>query len=790
MPLASETHIETTVKQANADVVMVIGSISQYLPVPSGPIAFSIDSTVEVTKERAEITKELFVGDKHWVDGALTDLEKHHILLLAGNRGCGRSTLAIYLGARIADRAHLQSTLVVGPLDQKVPIDLWKITASENDFARRTIVFTDAFGRRNNDLLGFFARNDAVQWEQFTNKLRANQTYLVFTVDPDSIANFRQQTSEGIVCRDVQPLRRDLVERGLDLKVTWLQQRGLLTAEHIHQIAENRERLLDNLRTLPRVARFLDQFIDSNPDLKSALHSFDDIALWFSKDLTTDVDAWCFALTLALAHAVRPAGGVGWYELERIRRAVTERIKGDSELFPRRLGTETPNEVEMDKRTAGQSLSDDSLLRHGRAEVAKDPSRLGDIVCFIDRSYAATIWQTLAGHHRRVLTALLPTLRTIAEDERGPGSYAVRSLAAQMIGRIGELDPFSISMPLIQQEWVGARDRAQHPFVGRLLQGMRTSHNENYKQAAIGAVDSLIADRLGDEVGTSDRLLTAISAYSLLGEREQSLAMKKLGVLATQKLAPVMANLHQLEQLVEKVDQHLSHASSQQAAEELLSHRTRLGRLANQLSAQHAATLLALKQAVVYLCLTTDSVTVLCAMHEWISHGGPQTGTLVALLFLHGGIAEDLETAAANVRALSGSEQANPIVRSLANNANAVEPFGVFLADLHSSIDMSSSLPAELQRELRDRLNAQLTEWARAAKDNPIHSEALQSLFVSLILRDGVLREAIFALFDTRTFTQDKTLADFAAEVKRKAARSRGRRKMNCHSIATRSRTR
>jgi hypothetical protein len=761
------THIETTVEKANAEVVVVIGSISSYLPVPSAPMVFSIESTVEVTKERADVTKELFVGDEHWVDGALTDLEKHHILLLAGNRGCGRSTLAIYLGARIADHAHLQSTLVVGPLDHKVQIDLWKLAASEKDFARRTIVFTDAFGRRNNDLLGFFARNDAVQWEQFTTKLRASQTYLIFTVEPDSIAHFRQQASEGIICREVHPPGRDRVGRGLDLRVTWLQHRGLLSEEHVRQIAENREHLLDNLRTLPRVAGFLDQFKDSDPDLKAALHRFDDIAFWFSQDLAADVDAWCFVLTLALAHVVRPAGSVGWYELERIRRAVTERIKGDSELFPRRLGPE-PNEAEMHKRTAGQSLSDDSLLRHGRAEVAKDPSRLGDVVRFIDRSYAAAIWQTLAQHHRRVLTALLPTLRAIAEDERGPGSYAVRSLAAQMVGRIGELDPFSMSMPLVQQEWVGARDRAQHPFVGRLLQGMLTSHNENYKQVAIGAVDSLMVERLGYETGMSDRLLTAISAYSLLGERELSLAMKKLGVLATTKLAPVMANLHQLEQLVERVDQHLSRTTSQQAADDLLSHRVRLGRLANQLSAQHAATLLALKQAVVYLCLTTDSVTVLCAMREWIAHGGPQTGTLVALLFLHGGIAEDLETAAANVRSLSGAEQASPIVQSLSNNTNAVEPLGAFLADLHSSIDKSSSLPAELQRELRDRFRSQLTEWARAAKDNPIHSEALRSLFVSLVLCGGALREDILALFGTRPFTEDETMADFAAEVTRK----------------------
>ena len=96
---------------------------------------------------------------------------------------------------------------------------------------------------------------------------------------------------------------------------------------------------------------------------------------WFSNELAADVDAWCFALTLALAQVVRNGSSVRWYEFERIRRAVTEQIGSGSK--------------------SGQSLSDDSLLLRARAEVSGEPSQLGDAVRFIDRSYAATIWQTL-----------------------------------------------------------------------------------------------------------------------------------------------------------------------------------------------------------------------------------------------------------------------------------------------------------------------------------------------------------------------------------------------------------
>lgn len=689
-------HIETTVKKARAQELIIIGNLSQSLT--SGPVQFSIESAIEVTEERAETIHELFVGDERLIDGALADLEKHHVLLLAGGPECGTSTMAIYLGTRLAESAHLQSTLVVSPLDPKVEIDLRKI-----DFAKRTIVFTDGF--RNHDLLGFFSRGDGLEWEGLTGKLRANSAYLIFTAEPDVIAGF------PVARRLVPPLAPDLVGRGLDLRIKWLERERQLTAEHIRQLTGNREHLIDDLKTLPRVVRFLDQYIAGDPDLAAALQRFHDIPFWFSKDLTADVEAWCFAMTLALAHVVRNGSGVGWYEFERIRRAVTQRIKDDPELFFRSAG-----------RTTGQLLSDDALLHRARAEVVWESSRTGDAVRFVDRSYAATIWQTLAVHHRRALTTLIPVLRMIAEDERGPGSYSIRSLAAQMLGRIGELDPFSISIPLIQRDWVGALDHGQQAYVGRLLQGMRTSSNRAYRQAAIGAVDSLTTDS-GDDAKTNDRLLTAISAYALLGEQELPLAMEKLGMIATHKLAPVMANLQQIEQVVEQVEQHLSGAESPQAVEDLLQHRLRLSRIAERLSAQQVTLLLPVKQAVVYLCLTADPIEVLDSMRTWISQGG-ETATLVVLLFLHDGIADDLEAAAANVQLLSGGERITPIVRSLRNSAATAEKFGAFLADLRISLDQSTSLSPKLRRELEERLANHYPKGESARTEESDHHES------------------------------------------------------------------
>jgi hypothetical protein len=658
-------QVQTTVETARAEKLIIIGSISQHLA--AGQAKFSIERAVEVTKERAEVTKELFVGDERLIDGALAELERQRILLLSGERGSGTSTLAVYLATRLA---CAKNTLVVTPLEPKVEIDL-----SALDCTERTTVFADAFSRRNRDLAGFFCRHDANEWGRLTEKLRTNNSYLIFTSEPEAIACF------VVPRRDVPPATPELVGRGLDLRVRWLERQGLLNAEHLRPLAENRQRLIDNLKTLPNIARFLEQFRAGDANLDTALQRFHDIPFWFSNDLVTEVDAWCFALTLALAQVVRNGSGIGWYEFERIRCAVTDRLRKGHQNGP--------------------SLADDWLLFRARAEVSAEPSRLGDVVRFIDRSYAATIWQTLATHHRRVLTALIPTLRTIAEEERGPGSYAVRSLAAQMLGRLGELDPFSISIPLVQQDWADA----QRPLIGRLLQGMRTSGNRAYQKAALGAVDSLTAET-GDQSKTHERLLAAISAYALLGEQELGVAMTRLGAIA-RRLAPLVTSLHRVKRVADQVEQHLSRAESQKAADDLLPHRARLDTIAEQLSAQQGDLLLAIKQAVVYLCLTNDPVDVLDAMGEWIAHGGEETGTLVALLYLYNGIADELQAAAASVQSLSGGALVDPIARSRRNSAGAATRFAAFLSSLRTSIDQSTSLPAELRRELQELLAKQ-----------------------------------------------------------------------------------
>lgn len=775
-PQQAGTSIDASVSagdiQSNVANLIAHLEINQpILPDPSKPLPFSVGSASEITPDEVEMLDAVFVADERLIDDLASDLEKHRVLLLTGERGLGKATMAVYLSMLMARRRKMgTNALRVEPLARTVHIDVEQVVANAEDFGSRATIFVDVFARRNRKLQDFFDGTARVGWEDLAGTLRANSAFLIFTGEMHDVDKLRQLGS-CLTCRAVPPLARDLVIRGTDLRIEWLERKKLASDGHLRAVTAHRDRLIDELSSLQRVASFLEVFPAGEPDLDAALRLFNDVGgLWFGKDLAADVDAWCFALTLALAGSAGDANGVGWYEFEIIRRAITDRVKSDTELFPRRRRPESQQEHEMDDRTTGQSLSDDLLVTRCRAEIGRDSSRLGDTVRFRDDSYATRIWQHAVTHNRRVLTLLVPPLRTLAE---GPGDYGVRALAAQMIGRIGELDPFSISIPIVRHEW--SRTERQRPLVGSLLQGMRASDNERYKQSAMGAIEALTVDRPGDARAESDGILTAISAYSQLGEENPDHAMERLGMIAVEKLAPAMADLNEIGRVVEIVDRSLARTVSKQSAEDLLNHRFRLAQFAKARAGRRAAAIMAMTQAVVYLCLMGDSVQILCAMRAWISKGGLPGGTLVALLFLHGGIAEELESVAVNMRSLTGGKATSPIVLSLANGMDAVEHFSAFLADVHFSINAAYSLPGVLQQDLRESLEECLSRWARSAAAVPAHRDVVADLFVALTnIRNGAMRDDIYALFGAPPFTDEPALRDFAAEVRRRRLQRAG----------------
>lgn len=768
--MSIDTKIDMSVGHAEAEKITLVGKIdyvNQYFPSGDTVRPFSVEHTVEVKFELESSIADQFVHDDKVIESALADLERQRMLLLSGERNSGKATMAVYLGTRIARKREFRNpTLSVRPLDERVDIELARVAAEEK-FQKRVIVFTDIFDAKNRGLLEFFAHANRIECAALSEKLRAHDAYLIFTAASADVSRFQQQIAEALTCRNVEPVPQELVKSGFDRKLAWLRKREIAGPEHVRVASEHRDRIVSHLRTMQRVSMFLDQFVASDPNVELALGHFDDVDLWFGKDLPNDVDAWCFALTLAIAQSALGKMPVGWCEFERVRRAVAEAVKSDNEIFPRRRRSESGAESATEQQTSAQLLSDDRLFARCRAEVFSG-SRLGDVVSFIDPDHALAIWRRAVSHNRRVLTAIVPVLRSLAENERGGVDYAVRALAAQMLGWIGEIDPFSITVPLVQREWVGARDRGQRPFVGKLLLGARRSENPSYRRVAMTAIDTFLLDGGADDQPATDRLLTAMSVYSQIGAHELAVAMERLGEIAIRRLAPVVKDLNSVGRLNDLVNRELSRSSSRRDTEDLLYHSFRLGRLARQIWPTHVALVLALKQAIVYLCIVNEPVSVLRAMRDWIAKGGETTGTIVALLFLHG-IAEELDALSAKAASLEGASAPTPIMRSLSATAESVEHLAGFLADVHTAVTRPFSLPGGLQRDLQERFSDCLTGWARNAVSHPLCTAPAERLYVSLTnVRGGALKETIYTLLGSTPFVEEAPLRTFATAVRRR----------------------
>ena len=142
-----------------------------------------------------------------------------------------------------------------------------------------------------------------------------------------------------------------------------------------------------------------------------------------------------------------------------------------------------------------------------------------------------------------------------------------------MLGRIGELDPFSISIPLLQQDWSGA----QRALVGRLLQGMRSSGNRAVP--AGGDRRRRLADRGHRRSVQNQRASVRRRSPPLCAPRRAGARAgngKNSARSPRRNLPPVVANLHQVKRVTEEVDS-VCPARHHKRSTRTSEHRTRLG---------------------------------------------------------------------------------------------------------------------------------------------------------------------------------------------------------------------
>jgi len=741
-----------------------IANVLNQYAAPTTEVMFSASFASRLGDATEEELRATVVLDEDFARCVGQALDKHRVILLSGAQQIGKGTVAKYLAAELAVRQKLtRETYVVGPLESRVRILLRELAGDET-FGSRVTIFEDAFDHANKDLVTFF-RSDSAALEELRTSLTANDAYFIFTTASAPMDAFRNRLR--VSCFEVAP-RPELVPAVVERKLAWLESQPDSVKEKAQEIRDHRDLLVSKLQTVPRVASMIDDYLGGAERFDAVLERHASASPSLLDDLQTDVDAWCFALTLALAEtADKP---LSFSSFERLRRALTSHVKGTRELVPR-FGIRRRAESQP-RRSATAWLSDKLLLTRCRAVFRRDAAGMRDVMAFTDSGCGQRIRESLLDHHRRLLLMLAPFLRDMAEgkvDDEIP--LPLRLLAAHTLGLVGMIDPPEIALPLLAtaSEWVSRLDGSLRQLVGPLVRGALAAQDERYRTAVLAAVDYLadVPEDAFDEASAA-RLLTAINAYSQLGHYPAARPMVQFRRIAERHCAPALASAYAHFVEVEVSNREQAAARSQKASDEA---RDR-GRMHLDMGmadlAKCAAVAEPLQSAIGRLC--HDDVHGLTAMRDWLSVGGAEMRLLVPYMFLvSGGIADALDyfaTAAAD--ATDGTKAINAIIFAAAASRQSQHDLAAFFCDLYGAIGKNPSIAVDLQEELENSLSECLIRWVVAAAPVPQFRRGMEELFGTLAAaRGGFMRRWLFALIRKPAFTQSEEMKEFASAARR-----------------------
>jgi hypothetical protein len=648
------------------------------------------------------------------------------------------------------------------------------------------VIFENALTFCNYDLLGFLGQLNEYSVSHFADRLKKDNSYLIFTVSPSEAAHLQPKLGDKDLHYELKHLSDELLLKGLERTLAQLARSPRIAPKRLKQLQEPKEQalLIADLKTMPRIAQFAKDYLcdsgatEVEADLREAIRRLEDITSWFHHELVNDFEEWCFTLSLGLAHCLNDARGVSWIDFEYLRRAVWQCLKRDPELFPPRFGSNEQPSVELSERPP--ALVDDPLLERSRARILKDPNSLADLIHFSDDSYSQKLWDILLKHHRRILTLLLPRLREMAEDHTGKYDPGQRVLCAQIIGRIGEIDPERVSLTLVDR-WINSDDARDRATIGALYQGILASRDERYRRYFLELLEFLstpndsdvepeapetheaslvVSNASEDYKEEKNRLLTAILVYLQLGAYDLSLTIKGLERIAQGKLVPLMEDVQRIGRLIENTRNAFAQESSAETAIGLWIYQDMLGDLAARLFNQESRTFVGVQYALGTLSLNTNPIIVFKELRHWIESSNQATGALVALMFLNkDGIAAMLESRQVEVSndesATVDRKTCNPMIVALTAGQESVLEMARFLATMFESFSVKFIFPKEFMRYLRESFLFHLQAWVEESL--PIEScrKATEQLFVELMrVHQGVLFEPIYQLLNSPEFSK------------------------------------
>jgi hypothetical protein len=709
-------------------------------------------------------------ADRHIDDELVTGqfisvLKETRILVISAEPNSGKTATAIYLARQLrrCDSEIKHDITQVSPLDPTAQIDLTEVVQHDESFCHCVIFFKDFLKDQNRALCEFLKGLDQGVLDSLCRELKSRGAYLIFTTDDHFIEPITSQLQALRLCIPLPRLGPDKLGQALDSIMKEMQSTGQLTREQ-------REQALSRGKTVPRIRRFVREYlpivIEGTLTIEQAFDRMDQVSLWM-KYLAADFEAWTVVFVLGLMQLVSSPQGVSWMEFQELYGAL---------LDPIRKWTGTPEKYFSYRP---ERLSDDDLL--AKARVVINTSTEGrDMAQFQDQAFLKALWPAFLNQTRRLMTSLLPVLRQLAEGE----NFSLRIHAARILGRIGEMDPVSITLPLVS-EWAHADSVRRQATVGYLFQGVLHSRRELYISECLASLE------LMGQSDKTDEVWTAIAALKQIGILDLPLAMAKLKSIAESKLAVYLAHNDEIVSAIQEIEEEFEKSRpAQNEAVQLIAAHIFLRELGFALMRHSGPVFFAMQYSLVALCLAKGPIEVFTELRRWL-RGNEGLRSLVCLLYLQSdGIADELsgfimtkeeETNAekhSNAEAASGKgkvlrseknrARANPIVAALTQASDAPERFVQFLEDIFANFN--TVFRQGRTNYLRDAFFNHLQSCVVETSEFSRGLKALEDVFVRLITSPlAELKMQTMDMFQTDVFLKEGSREEeFAINVKRR----------------------
>jgi len=661
-------------------------------------------------------------SDEALISNLVATLMERRILILVGEPELGKAAIAMLMANQICRQAEASGMSLCQRLEGAVRIDFNELTGDESAYHDQLLIIKDAFAWHNADLQRFCAEMTLTTARSYADRLKEVDSYLVLTSDSSKLQETASLQNLGIL-QQMQRPAPDLLAKGFKHHAVHLMKvlgERAIPTDKVKKVEEfvnsNGPALAEKLGTFPRVARFVRDYLVSTAEEhlteEQALERMDDLRRWLLSDLIEDFDAFCFALALVLCSGTRPEG-IPWLRFERVRRVVETALR-------RELRRSTKD------REVRELCLHEAVVAKARAEIVRSPFPEGDIIRFTDERYPVRLWQVLTGPGRNLLALLLPLLHSMLHER----DLFQQEVAAQALGRIGQLDPTFVTTPLLYN-WIHGEQADQAEILGQLLQGVMSSGDHSYRN---GHLALLLQTAVG---GNLKAARAAVVSLKGVGNIDLQAALAGLRHVLNDRVEIAWDVLNEAVSMLREFEESVSREELREAGWVVLS--------TGFASEEGAFILGAVQYTIAGLMFSLlDLTPVLEGLADWMVEDKENLAPLVVFLFLH-------ERGLANLMrryklTIVRDWRAKPmrcdrIVYALGAGDEANKRVQTFLLRIFRSL---SRFPGLFREILRAELFAKLKDWAQEACEVPVLRDAVVQLLAELRnSRDAELSAAI-----------------------------------------------